>query len=152
MSTVALQAWHLPRCVVSFPLPRGSQELELSGDPGPPLWRQCTLEASDRLWRWDPGGRAREGEPRSTRQEPLQQWRPYPAWCTYLHKTGRHKFFMAIFYTEVFISHKLYWLKGSWIQRIWCCIYESCKALNEWTFFLLSTAPSFPLFSVYATI
>ncbi|XP_048223951.1 calcium/calmodulin-dependent protein kinase type 1D isoform X6 [Perognathus longimembris pacificus] len=30
-------AWPLPRCVVSFPPHQGSQELELSGDPGPPL-------------------------------------------------------------------------------------------------------------------
>ncbi|XP_031508373.1 calcium/calmodulin-dependent protein kinase type 1D isoform X4 [Papio anubis] len=29
--------WHLPRSVVSFLLHRGSQELEPSGDPGPPL-------------------------------------------------------------------------------------------------------------------
>ncbi|XP_040823719.1 calcium/calmodulin-dependent protein kinase type 1D isoform X5 [Ochotona curzoniae] len=30
-------AWYLPRSVVSFLLRRGSQESELSGDPGPPL-------------------------------------------------------------------------------------------------------------------
>ncbi|KAM4812621.1 calcium/calmodulin-dependent protein kinase type 1D isoform X3 [Urocitellus parryii] len=29
--------WNLPRSVVSFPLRQGSQELEPSGDPGPPL-------------------------------------------------------------------------------------------------------------------
>lgn len=93
------QVWHLPRSVVSFLLRRGSQESELRGDPGPPLWQQGTLEASDPALEVGPRGRSRgRGSPRP---EQLQHWRPHPPCMVRLHRTGRQKFFMAIFYTAI---------------------------------------------------
>ena len=111
-----LQVWHPPRSVVSCPLRPGSQEWEQIGDRGPPLWRQCTLEASDWPRRWGPGGRAREGGPRGPPAPPATPERSHLAWCASLHRTGRQQFFYGhILYcnSEVFISHKLYWLKGA---------------------------------------